>query len=96
MLDTETASRCGRFTLAEQNGWSFKITCIRSGPSTLKMEAAGSSKTRMHKFSKNVKFKEVTSNKSHTVHQPIFGTILQNLWATATWRPEYVYPCSKF
>jgi hypothetical protein len=60
------------------------------------MEAAGSSKTRMHKFPINLKVKEVTSNRSHTVDQRKFGTILQNLWATATWRPQYVHPCSKF
>jgi len=63
-LDNETASRCGRFTFAEENGWSFKTTCIRSGSSTLLMEAAGSSKTRMHKFPINLKVKEVTSNRS--------------------------------
>jgi hypothetical protein len=67
MLDNETASRCGHFTLDEQKGWSFKTTCIRSGSSTLRMEAAGSSETRMHKFPKTLKVKDVTSNKFHTV-----------------------------
>jgi hypothetical protein len=84
-LDNETASRCSRFTLAEQNGWSLKTICIRSGSYILEMEAAGSSKTRMHKFPKNLEVKNMTSNKSHIVDQRIFGAILQNVCATATW-----------